>query len=79
MLGITSVATAIDCAKKQQWSPMRVRWWPRGLLRTPLADCGATAAEYALMVGLIATVIVVAVMAFGESVSALFVLPAGLP
>lgn len=39
--------------------------WARG-------DRGATAAEYALMVGLIAVVIVVAVMAFGLSVNGLF-------
>ena len=39
--------------------------WARG-------DRGATAAEYALMVGLIAVVIVVAVMAFGSSVKGLF-------
>lgn len=35
-------------------------------------DRGATAAEYALMVGLIAVVIVVAVAAFGLSVRGLF-------
>ena len=35
-------------------------------------DRGATAAEYALMVGLIAVVIVVAVAAFGGSVKGLF-------
>jgi pilus assembly protein Flp/PilA len=35
-------------------------------------DRGATAVEYALMVGLIAVVIVVAVMAFGLSVQGLF-------
>jgi Flp pilus assembly pilin Flp len=39
--------------------------WARG-------DRGATAAEYALMVGLIAVVIVVAVTAFGTSVKGLF-------
>ena len=35
-------------------------------------DRGATAVEYALMVGLIAVVIVVAVTAFGLSVNGLF-------
>ena len=35
-------------------------------------DHGATAVEYALMVGLIAVVIVVAVVAFGLSVNGLF-------
>ena len=35
-------------------------------------DRGATAAEYALMVGLIAVVIAVAVTAFGTSVKGLF-------
>ena len=35
-------------------------------------DHGATAVEYALMVGLIAVVIVVAVVAFGLSVEGLF-------
>ena len=35
-------------------------------------DRGATAVEYALMVGLIAVVIVVAVVAFGLSVEGLF-------
>ena len=39
--------------------------WARG-------DRGATAAEYALMVGLIAVVIAVAVTAFGLSVRGLF-------
>jgi len=39
--------------------------WARG-------DRGATAAEYALMVGLIAVVIAVAVTAFGTSVKGLF-------
>ena len=40
-----------------------------GVAGLPLA---ATAAEYALMVGLIAVVIVVAVMAFGSAVKGLF-------
>jgi len=35
-------------------------------------DSGATAVEYAIMVSLIALVIVVAVAAFGKSVSGLF-------
>jgi hypothetical protein len=40
-------------------------------------DHGATAVEYALMVGLIAVVIAVSVAFFGESVSRLFIIPAG--
>jgi len=36
-------------------------------------DRGATAVEYAIMVGFIATVIIVAVTAFGLSVKGLFV------
>jgi len=39
---------------------------------------GATAVEYALMVGFIAVVIAVAVGAFGVAVAALFAFPAGL-
>jgi len=35
-------------------------------------DHGATAVEYAIMVGMIAVVIVLAVVAFGESVRGLF-------
>ena len=41
-------------------------------------DRGATAVEYALMVGLIAVVIVSAVVALGGAVNALFVIPAGV-
>ena len=37
---------------------------------------GATAVEYGLMVGFIAIVIVAAVAAFGDTVSALFLIPA---
>ncbi len=42
------------------------------------AERGATAAEYALMVGLIAVVIVVSVTIFGVNTSALFNIPAGV-
>lgn len=42
-------------------------------------DRGATAVEYALMVGLIAVVIVVAVVAFGLSVNGLFKLATANP
>ena len=38
---------------------------------------GATAVEYGLMVGLIALAIIGAVLAFGTSVSDLFLIPAG--
>lgn len=41
-------------------------------------DHGATAVEYALMVGLIAVVIAVGVTAFGVSVTQLFFVPAGV-
>lgn len=40
-------------------------------------DRGATAAEYALMVSLIAVVVMGAVLIFGEKVSALFSIPPG--
>ena len=46
-------------------------------MRRDAADDGATAVEYALMVGLIATVIVGSVAAFGLAVSALFAVPPG--
>ena len=39
---------------------------------------GATAVEYALMVGMIAIVIVGAVALFGGAVSGLFTIPAGV-
>jgi len=42
-------------------------------------DRGATAVEYALMVSLIALVIIVAVVAFGQSVSGLFELIISAP
>jgi Flp pilus assembly pilin Flp len=41
-------------------------------------DRGATAAEYALMAGLIAVVIVVSVTLFGRNVSALFLVPSSV-
>lgn len=41
-------------------------------------DHGATAVEYALMVGFIAVVIVVAVAAFGHNVSDLFEVPSSV-
>ena len=46
--------------------------------RRPGSDRGATAAEYALMVSLIAVVVVGSVTALGIAVQGLFVLPAGL-
>ena len=47
-------------------------------LRVRQGERGATAVEYDLMVGLIAIVIVGAVALFGQAVSALFVIPAGV-
>lgn len=47
-------------------------------LRARSGERGATAVEYALMVGLIAVVIVAAVTAFGIGVSNLFTIPAGV-
>lgn len=47
-------------------------------LRARPGEHGATAVEYALMVGLIAVVIVAAVTAFGIGVSNLFTIPAGV-
>jgi pilus assembly protein Flp/PilA len=41
-------------------------------LRKPSDDRGATAVEYGLMVALIAVVIIAAVMALGDNVSAMF-------
>jgi pilus assembly protein Flp/PilA len=41
-------------------------------------DHGATAVEYGLMVGLIAVVIVGGVTIFGQNVSQLFIVPAGV-
>jgi Flp pilus assembly pilin Flp len=41
-------------------------------------DRGATAAEYVLMAGLIAVVIVVSVTLFGRNVSKLFIVPASV-
>jgi Flp pilus assembly pilin Flp len=49
-----------------------------GSLRARLSEHGATAVEYALMVGLIAVVIVGAVTLFGLAVSDLFIIPAGV-
>ncbi|TPG19243.1 Flp family type IVb pilin [Pedococcus bigeumensis] len=48
----------------------------RGRVSRP--DHGATAVEYGLMVALIAIVIIGGVALFGQSVSALFVIPAGV-
>lgn len=42
------------------------------------SDRGATAVEYSLMVALIAVVIIGGVSLFGQSVSALFIIPAGV-
>lgn len=50
----------------------------RNLLHRRRDDQGATAVEYALMVGLIAIVIVGAVAVFGLAVSDLFFVPAGV-
>ena len=44
----------------------------------PDGDVGGTAVEYALMASLIAVVIAGAVTFFGEQVSALLVIPAGV-
>jgi hypothetical protein len=44
---------------------------------SPLPTCGATAAEYALMVALIALVIIATVMIVGERVNDLFAIPPG--
>lgn len=44
----------------------------------PRDDHGATAVEYALMVGLIAIVIIGSVSLFGIAVSDLFLVPAGV-
>jgi pilus assembly protein Flp/PilA len=46
--------------------------------RRPRSDRGATAAEYALMVTLIAVVVIGGVTALGLAVQGLFVVPAGL-
>lgn len=48
----------------------------RGRLGSRRGDHGATALEYALMVGLIAVVIVASVTLFGVNVSGLFNVPA---
>jgi hypothetical protein len=45
--------------------------------RSPLPTRGATAAEYALMVALIALVIIATVMIVGERVNDLFAIPPG--
>jgi pilus assembly protein Flp/PilA len=50
----------------------------RGRLGQRQGDHGATAAEYALVAGLIAVVIVAAVTVFGRKVSGLFLVPAGV-
>ena len=59
-------------------------WYRRGASVSELArgrqghkpgDRGATAVEYALMVGLIAVVIVASVTLFGQSTSKLFLVP----
>lgn len=55
-----------------------LRWGTAVSLRARTSERGATAVEYALMVGLIAVVIVAAVTAFGLGVNALFVIPAGV-
>lgn len=50
----------------------------RGRPGTRQGDHGATAVEYALMVGMIALVIVAAVTLFGQNVSTLFLVPASV-
>ncbi|NYG07701.1 Flp pilus assembly pilin Flp [Phycicoccus badiiscoriae] len=50
----------------------------RGRPGTRRGDHGATAVEYALMVGMIALVIVAAVTLFGRNVSTLFLVPASV-
>lgn len=50
----------------------------RGRLGTRRGDHGATAVEYGLMVGLIAVVIVVSVVAFGRNVSDLYNVPSSI-
>ena len=62
---------------KSQGHRLRSGVWLRGQAGFVQPDRGATAAEYALMVGLIAVIIAVAITSFGESVSALFIVPAG--
>ena len=49
----------------------------RGRVQSRL-DHGATAVEYGLMVGLIAVVIIGGVTIFGQNVSRLFIVPAGV-
>lgn len=51
-------------------------WWSQLLEQRD--ERGATAVEYALMVGLIAIVIVAGVSTFGFAVSDLFLIPAGV-
>jgi Flp pilus assembly pilin Flp len=54
---------------------------PTGSLATRLTtrrDAGASAAEYAIVVTLIAVVIAVGVAAFGLAVAGLFAVPGGL-
>ena len=60
----------------QRWSGRRAT--TAGSLRARRREHGATAVEYGLMVGLIAVVIVGAVTLFGQGVSALFFIPAGV-
>ena len=55
----------------------RAELWLRGRPRSLRGDHGATAVEYALMAALVVLVIVGAVTFFGQSVSALFIVPAG--
>ena len=53
-------------------------WLNRGRPGTHRGDHGATAVEYGLMVGLIAIVIVVSVVAFGHNVSDLYNVPSSV-
>ena len=64
------VLSVLDCG-----APARAAAVP---LRARQRERGATAVEYALMVGLIAVVIVAAVTAFGIGVNSLFTIPAGV-
>ena len=53
-------------------------WLNRGRPGVHRGDHGATAVEYGLMVGLIAIVIVVSVVAFGHNVSDLYNVPSSV-
>jgi Flp pilus assembly pilin Flp len=54
------------------------RWLTGGRPGDPGGDHGATAVEYGLMVGLIAVVIAISVVAFGHNVSDLYNVPSSI-